>query len=71
MTYRKLAYLKYHKGMSTQELMKRFPREIQRVTEVALVELSPNTLQEIVKEKAVLHRLMALKKMVSEEFPTA
>lgn len=63
MTYRKLAYLKFEKGWTTQELMQKFPTEIERVSEVALVDLPVHVLEDVVTEKAVLERVKALKKM--------
>ncbi len=62
MTYRSLYHLKYEKGLSTQELARRFPHDLQRVSEVALLDLSDETLQRVVQEKDTLKRVKALKK---------
>ena len=67
MTYQKLFYLKFIKGLSTYELVRRFPDEIERVSEVALLDLPEATLREIIwKEKDFL-RLMRLKRKFFKE----
>jgi len=60
--YEKLFDLKYRKGISTYELAQRFPEHINRVHEVALLDISENTLKELVPEKRLLERLISLKK---------
>lgn len=60
--YEKLFDLKYRQGVPTHELAHRFPRHVDRIHEVALLEIPENTLKELVPEKRVLERLMSLKK---------
>jgi len=65
MTYQRLFYLKYKKGVSTYELIKRFPEDIGRVSEVALLDVPEETLKEILKEESDFHHLMVLKQRFS------
>lgn len=67
MTYQKLFYLKFKKGVSTYELVRRYPDEIERVSEVALLDLPDSTLREIIREEKALRRLMRLKKRFLED----
>jgi|GEM_PF-1860286 len=60
--YEKLFDLKYRQGISTYELAHRFPEHVDRVNEVALLDIPENTLKEILSEKRVLERLISLKK---------
>jgi len=62
MTYRRLFHLKFVKGISTYELVQRFPRAIDRVSAVALLDVPEATLREVIKEEKELNRLMKLKK---------
>lgn len=66
MSYHRIFYLKYKKGISTCELIQRFPDEIDRVSEVALLEVPEETLRLIVAEEKAFHRLMRLKKRFSK-----
>ena len=65
MTYQKLFYLKFKKGISTYELVRRFPQEIDRVSEVALLDIPEETLKKIIREDKAFHKLMRLKKRFS------
>ena len=60
--YEKLFDLKYRQGIPTYELAHRFPEHIDRVHEVALLDIPENTLKEVVPEKRIFERLMNLKK---------
>jgi len=62
MTYQELINLKFKKGISTYELVCRFPKEIKRVSEVALLDVPEQTLKEVVPGKKTLNRIMDLKK---------
>ena len=68
MTYENLFELKYKEGVSTYELVKRFPKEITRVSEIALLDVPENTLRELIKEEKELNRLLRLKKRFSRFF---
>lgn len=65
MSYQRLFYLKYKKGISTYELIRRFPEEIDRVSEVAMLDIPEETLREIVLEERAFDHLMKLKKRLS------
>jgi hypothetical protein len=65
LTYQELFQLKFKKGVSTHELVRRFPQDIQRVSEVALLEIPEDTLKQLVGEKEAFNRLMELKKKYS------
>ncbi len=60
--YEKLFDLKYRQGVSTCDLAHRFPGHIERVSEVALLDIPKKVLRKVVSEKDVLDRLMSLKK---------
>jgi len=62
MTYQELINLKFKKGISTYELVCRFPNEIKRVSEVALLDVPEQTLKEVIPGKKTLNRIMNLKK---------
>ncbi len=65
MTYERLFYLKFKKGLSTYELIRRFPAQIERVSEVAMLEIPEPTLKEIIGGEKNFNRLMRLKKRFS------
>lgn len=67
MTYREIFDLKYKQGFSTYELVRRFPREVMRISEVALLEIPEDTLREVIAEEEVLDRLMNLKRKYAPE----
>ncbi len=67
MNYRQLVDLKFKKGISTYELVCRFPKELKRVSEVALLDVPEATLREIVQEKEMFRHLMELKKKFRAE----
>ena len=62
--YEKLFDLKFRQGVPTHELAHRFPEHIDRVNEVALLDIPENTLKEVVPEKRLLERLISLKKQL-------
>jgi hypothetical protein len=62
--YQKLFDLKYKKGVPTYKLAHRFPEHVERVHEVALLDIPENTLREVVQEKELLERLVSLKKQL-------
>lgn len=63
MTYKRLFDLKYRKGVSTYELVCRFPNAVKRVSEIALMEIPDETLDQIFPaEPGVLKRLKTLKR---------
>ena len=67
MTYQEIFDLKYNQGFSTYELVQRFPQEVARISEVALLEIPEDTLREVIAESEVLDRLMNLKKKYGQE----
>ena len=62
MTYDKIFKLKYKQGLSTYELIRRYPSEINRVNEIALLDVPDSTLRQVVREESALIRLMRLKR---------
>lgn len=67
MTYRELFHLKFHEGVTTEELRRRYPDKIHKVTEVALLDVPEEILREVVFEEEVLRRLMRLKRRLGRE----
>ena len=62
MTYREIFNMKYSQGISTSELVKRFPGDIKRISEVALLEVSDEMLRQVISEANMAERLISLKK---------
>ena len=62
MTYREIFELKFKKGLSTYELVRKFPAEIERVSKVALLDVPPNMLRKVLPAEKDFCDLMALKK---------
>ena len=60
--YKTLFYLKYKRRISTYELVQKFPDQINRVSEVALLDVPEAVLKDILKEEKSYERLMRLKK---------
>lgn len=60
--YEKLFDLKYRQGIPTCELTRLFPEHVDRVNEVALLDIPENTLKELLPGKKILDRLISLKK---------
>lgn len=65
MSYEKLFYLKYKKGISTYELLRRYPESLDEVADVALMDVPETTLKEILPDERDLVRLMQLKRKFS------
>ncbi|MBI4372276.1 MAG: hypothetical protein HY585_00945 [Candidatus Omnitrophica bacterium] len=61
MKYSTLIHLKFSGGFSTQELMKHYPREANRISEIALLDLDKRMLEQVVSEKKTFKHLMYLK----------
>ena len=62
MTYQQIFYLKYKKGIPTSELIQRFPKQAFQVSEVALLDLSDDVLEDIIEDEDRLDHLRALRK---------
>jgi hypothetical protein len=60
--YEKLFDLKYKQGVPTYELTHRFPEYVDRIHEVALLDIPENTLKELIREKKILDRVVSLKR---------
>lgn len=60
--YQTLVDLKFKKGISTYELVRKFPEEIGRVSEVALLDVPNGVLKEILKGEKLYDRLIRLKR---------
>lgn len=65
MTYQRLFYLKYKKGVSTTELAQKFPEQINRVTAIALIEVPDETLRKVFPEESSYKKIIRLKKKFS------
>ncbi len=61
MTYKHLFELKFKKRIPTHELGKRYPKEIRKISRIALLELSSKELLELVKREKELQQLLSLK----------
>ena len=66
MTYERLVYLKFKKGLSTYELVRRFPAAIDRVSRIALLDIPDSTLREILKKEDLFEQVTRLKKKFSK-----
>ena len=62
MTYEKIFRLKFEEEVSTHELKKRFPNDWKKISKVALMELPPSTLKELLKREHELKKLLSLKR---------
>ena len=62
MTYEKIFKLKFEDEIPTHELKKRFPKELEKISKIALMELPPSTLKELLKREHELKKLMSLKR---------
>lgn len=65
MTHQDIFYLKFCKGLSTYELMQRFPDAIDRVSEVALMDIPESILKEVIQEEEKLSQILKLKKKLT------
>lgn len=61
MTYKHLFELKFKKRIPTYELGKRYPKELRKISRIALLELSCKELLELVKREKELQQLLSLK----------
>ena len=66
MSYQELCYLKFRMGISTQELLRRYPQSRNAVKDVALMELPETVLKKIISEREDLKRLLDLKRQFKE-----
>ena len=69
MTYRKLFDLKYKQGLTTHDLVRRFPANLQQISEIALMDIPENVLREIITEEEALTRLIKLKRRYLQQQP--
>ena len=63
MTYQRLFELKFKECISTHELSRRYPREVKKISRIALLELPGKELLELVKRERELKRLLNLKEL--------
>lgn len=61
MTYQKIFDLKFKGEVPTYKLGKRFPKELRKISRIALLELPKSILRELIKQKKEFKELMALK----------
>lgn len=67
MTYEKIFKLKFEDAVSTHELGKKFPKELKKISKVALMELPASILKELLKREYELKKLMSLKRNLSKK----
>lgn len=65
MTYHSLVDLKFRKGLTTHDLVRRYPASLRQINEIALMDIPDKILEELIKEEATLARLKQLKKRYS------
>lgn len=61
-TYRKLYRLKTERGLSTIDLVRRFPREREKITNLALLDLPQALLEQTLTEKQMMRRVADLRR---------
>lgn len=61
MTYERLFHLKFKEEIPTHQLGKQFPRERKKISRLALLELAPERLRKVVKNRKEFKKLMLLK----------
>ncbi len=71
MTYEKLYELKFEKQFPTHVLEKRYPRDRQKISQIALLELSSEELKSIVRREKELACLLMLKNRLFKKTVTA
>ena len=62
MTYRTLYELKFDRKMSTLSLGKRYPHYISKISNLALLDLTEETLRRVIREKRKLYYLQRLRR---------
>jgi len=62
MTYERLIYLKFKKGLSTYELVRQFPNAVDQISTVALLDVPEPTLSEVISKPKIVAQLKRLKK---------
>lgn len=62
MTYKRIFELKFKKGLSTNELIERFPGEADKVREIALLHLPTPILKKTLSEEVLLKKILDLKR---------
>ncbi len=62
MTYEKIFKMKFEEEIPTHELEKRFPKELKKISKIALMELPATMLRTLLGGESELEKLMCLKK---------
>ena len=62
MTYQKIFELKFKEDVPTYKLGRQFPKELRKISRVALLELPISMLRELVKQEEELRKLLSLKR---------
>ncbi len=62
MTYQEIFDLKYKEGLSTFDIVKQYPNEINRVNKIAMLDIPEVVLRKVVQEEKELKELLHLKK---------
>ena len=66
MTLQKIANLKFKKKVATLELHKKFPEFQEKISQIALSELSEEILKKIVRNPKKLKRLLEIKRSLAD-----
>lgn len=69
MTYQKLVDLKFKKGLTTHDLVRRYPANVRQISEIALMDVPDHILKEVLTEEEAFSRLKRLKKRYSKFLP--
>ena len=62
MTYEKLFHLKFKKGFTTNDLMEKYPKEVAKVREIALLQIPTSVLKKTLSEPDLLEKILNLKR---------
>lgn len=62
MTYEKIFRLKFEAEVPTHQLERMFPKDLKKISKIALMELPQSTLKILLKRERELKKLMSLKR---------
>jgi hypothetical protein len=67
MTYEKIYDLKFNKNVTTFDLEKQFPNERDKISRIALLELSPTELRRVMRRSDEFQKIMNLKQWLERK----
>ena len=62
MTYERLFHLKFKEGYTTNDLVEKFPKEADKVREIALLQIPTSVLKKTLSEPYLLEKILILKR---------